>query len=50
MKKILLVSACVIVCLGSLLAQEKIVTEISIPIVAWSGIPANETTVESFSE
>jgi len=50
MKKILLVSAFAIVCLGSLLAQEKIATEISIPIVAWSGIPANETTVEKFTE
>jgi hypothetical protein len=50
MRKILLISACVIVCLGSLLAQEKIATAKSIPIVAWSGIPANETTVESFSE
>jgi sugar phosphate isomerase/epimerase len=50
MKKILLVSAFAIVCLGSLLAQEKIATEISIPIVAWSSIPANETTVEKFTE
>jgi hypothetical protein len=50
MKKILLVSALAIAILNSLLAQEKIATEISIPIIAWSGIPANETTVESFSE
>jgi hypothetical protein len=50
MKKILLLCAITTIWLGSILAQEKIATEISIPIVAWSGIPANETTVESFSE
>jgi hypothetical protein len=50
MKKILLVSAFAIVCLGSLKAQEKSGSGKQIPIVAWSGIPAEETTVEKFTE
>ena len=50
MKKILLVSALAIVFLNSVLAQEKIASGKQIPIIAWSGIPAEETTVEKFTE
>ena len=50
MKKFLLVSAFAIVYLGSLTAQEKLIAQKQIPVVAWSGIPAQETSVEKFAE
>ena len=50
MKKILLVSALAIVFLNSVLAQEKIASGKQIPVIAWSGIPAEETAVEKFTE
>lgn len=50
MIKFLLVSAFAIVYLGSLTAQEKLIAQKQIPVVAWSGIPAQETSVEKFAE
>lgn len=50
MIKFLLVIAFTIVFLGSLTAQEKLIDQKQIPVVAWSGIPAQETSVEKFAE
>jgi len=50
MNRILLVFAFVTICTGSIIAQEKIEAEKSIPIMAWSGIPSEETTFERFNE
>lgn len=50
MIKFLLVSAFAIACLGSISAQEKLIAQKQIPVVAWSGIPAQETSVEKFAE
>jgi hypothetical protein len=50
MIKFLLVSVFAIVFLSSSLAQEKLISQKQIPVVAWSGIPAQETSVEKFTE
>lgn len=50
MKIILFICVFAIVFLNSVLAQEKIASGKQIPIIAWSGIPAEETTVEKFTE
>jgi hypothetical protein len=50
MKILLFVCVFAIVFLNSVLAQEKIASGKQIPIIAWSGIPAEETTVEKFTE
>jgi hypothetical protein len=50
MKIVLFVCVFAIVFLNSVLAQEKIASGKQIPILAWSGIPMEETTVEKFTE
>jgi hypothetical protein len=50
MKILLFVCVFAIVFLNSVLAQEIIASGTQIPIIAWSGIPAEETTVEKFTE
>jgi hypothetical protein len=50
MKRLLFVCVFAIAFLNSVLAQEKIASGKQIPIIAWSGIPAEETTVEKFTE
>ncbi len=50
MNRIIMVCAFVVICTGSIIAQEKIATDKSIPIMAWSGIPTEETTIERFAE
>jgi hypothetical protein len=50
MKKVLLVCVFAIVFLGCVMAQAKIESGKQISIIAWSGIPAEETTVEKFTE
>jgi hypothetical protein len=49
-RKILLVSFYITVSLYSVTAQERIVSDKPIPIMAWSGIPPEETTIERFTE
>jgi hypothetical protein len=50
MIKFLLVGAFIVIFLGGLSAQEKLVAQKQIPVIAWSGIPAQETSVEKFTE
>jgi hypothetical protein len=50
MIKFLLVSVFAIVFLSSSMAQEKLISQKQIPVVAWSGIPAQETSVGKFTE
>ncbi len=50
MKKIVFLCVFAIVCLGSAMAQEKIVSTKPLPILAWAGIPAGETNVDRFKE
>lgn len=48
-KFFLAISAIILLSLGSF-AQEKIVSEAAMPIIAWYGIPEEETTLERFRE
>ena len=50
MKKIAFLCVFAIVCLGSVMAQDKIASDKQISILAWAGIPAGETNVDRFKE
>ena len=50
MRKIALMSLLTMIICVRLTAQEKIATDSPLPIMAWAGIPAEETSVERFRE
>lgn len=50
MKKIVSLCVFTIICLGSVIAQVKIVSDKSLPILAWYSIPESETTIARYQE
>lgn len=50
MRKIALLSLFTMIILAGVMAQEKITSDKPLPIMAWAGIPAEETNVERFRE
>lgn len=50
MRNILILCTFSLICLITVRAQEKIVSDKPLPIMAWAGIPDSETTLERFSE
>ncbi len=50
MKKITTLCIFAIVCLGSVMAQDKITSDKQLPIMAWAGIPAEETNVDRLKQ
>ena len=49
-KYLLSVTLAMAVCFNAVLSQERLKPEGDIPILAWIGVPENETTIERFSE
>lgn len=50
MKNILLLCFIILICLGSISAQERITSETPLPIMAWAGISDIESNIDKFNE